>query len=239
MAQELGLRFGASPPHSHHSNRAVERLHRTLLDQLRAVRTLTVVTQLRDTTRSTTTTSTTMVATTQCLHPQQQYLVKDTGTIAHQNNDHKPYNNPMCQFGEAVLADTRYLVNYKLKQRNLDQKIKGLWVGKDPTFDEHLIALPPVYDNHLSVTGAEESLANGHLWRAWTTLNQTSLRTTSTYKSTTQAQENNLHNNHNSYNQCKNNHNKEHNEEKFHNQSNHRNHLAPQQKLFHHDHHQV
>ena len=83
-----------------------------------------------------------------------KYLVKDTGTTAPQNNYHKPYNNPICQFGEAVLADTGYLVNYKLRQRNLDQKIKGLWIGKDPTTDEHLIALPPVYDNHPSVTGA-------------------------------------------------------------------------------------
>ena len=37
-ARELGLRFRASPPHSHQSNGAVERLRRTLFDQLRAVR---------------------------------------------------------------------------------------------------------------------------------------------------------------------------------------------------------
>ena len=83
-----------------------------------------------------------------------KYLVKDTGATAHQNNYHKAYNNPICQFGEAVLADTRYLVNYKLRQRNLEQKIKGTWIRKDPTSDEHLIALPPIYDNHLSVTGS-------------------------------------------------------------------------------------
>ena len=82
-----------------------------------------------------------------------KYLVKDTGTTAHQNNHHKAYNNPTCQFGEAVLADTRYLVNYK-RQRNLDQKIKGIWIGKDPSTDERLIALPPVSDNHPSVTGS-------------------------------------------------------------------------------------
>ena len=72
--------------------------------------------------------------------------MQDTGM----NNYHKAYNNPICQFGEAVLADTRYLVNYKLRQRNLDQKIKGIWIGKDPATDEHLTALPPVYDNHPS-----------------------------------------------------------------------------------------
>ena len=38
VARELGLRFRASPPHSHQSNGAMERLHRTLFDQLRAVR---------------------------------------------------------------------------------------------------------------------------------------------------------------------------------------------------------
>ena len=46
------------------------------------------------------------------------------------------------------------MVNYKLRQRNLDQKIKGIWIGKDPTADEHLIALPPGYDNHPSVAGS-------------------------------------------------------------------------------------
>ena len=152
VARELGPRFRASPPHSHQSNGAVERLHRTLFDQLRAVRLQWALSLGVQPERL----------------PQQalpwllqhsvfilnKYLVKDTGTTAHQNNYHKAYNNPICQFGEAVLADTRYLVNYKLRQRNLDQKIKGIWIGKDPTTDEHLIALPPIYDNHPSVTGS-------------------------------------------------------------------------------------
>ena len=150
--RELGLRFRASPPHSHQSNGAVERLHRTLFDQLRAVRLQWVLSLGIQPERL----------------PQQslpwllqhsvfilnKYLVKDTGTTEHQNNYHKIYNNPVCQFGEAVLADTRYLVNYKLRQRNLEQKIKGIWIGKDPTTDEHLIALPPIYDNHPSVTSS-------------------------------------------------------------------------------------
>ena len=225
VSRELGLRFRASPPHSHQSNGAVERLHRTLFDQLRAVRLQWALSLGIQPERL----------------PQQslpwllqhsvfilnKYLVKDTGTTAHQNNYHKTHNNPICQFGEAVLADTRYLVNYKLRQRNLEQKIKGIWIGKDPTTDEHLIALPPIYDNHPSVTGsiytsAEVSLdyldricgtlrslllSTGHLWRAWTTLSLMSLRTTSTYKSTTQAPENNLHINHHSSNQFENNHN--------------------------------
>ena len=112
VAHELGLRFRASPPHSHQSNGAVERLHRTLFDQLRAVRLQWALSLGPQPERP----------------PQQalpwllqhsvfilnKYLVKDTGTTAHQNNYHKAYNNPICQFGEAVLADTRYLVNYKL-----------------------------------------------------------------------------------------------------------------------------
>ena len=152
VASELGPRFRASPPHSHQSNGAVERLHRTLFDQLRAVRLQWALSLGLQSERL----------------PQQslpwllqhsvfilnKHLVKDTGTTAHQNNYHKAYNNPICQFGEAVLADARYLVNYKLRQRNLDQKIKGIWIGKDPTTDEHLIAPPPVYDNHPSVTGS-------------------------------------------------------------------------------------
>ena len=108
----------------------MERLHRTLFDQLRAVRLQWALSLVIQPERL----------------PQQalpwllqhsvfipnKCLVKDTGTTAHQNNYHKAYNNPICQFGEAVLADTRYLVNYKLKQHNLDQKIKGIWIGKDP-----------------------------------------------------------------------------------------------------------
>ena len=101
----MGLRFRASPPHSHQSNGAVERLHRTLFDQLRAVRLQWAVSLGIQPERL----------------PQQslpwllqhsvfilnKYLVKDTGTTAHQNNYHKAYNNPICQFGEAVLADIR------------------------------------------------------------------------------------------------------------------------------------
>ena len=57
--------------------------------------------------------------------------MKDAGTTAHENNYHKAYNNPICQFGEAILADIRYLANYKLRQRNLDQKIKGKKLRED------------------------------------------------------------------------------------------------------------
>ena len=81
-----------------------------------------------------------------------KYSVKNMGTTAHQNNYHKPYNSPICSFGECYLADTKYLVNYKLRQRNLHEKIKGIWIGKAPTTDERLVALPPQYDNHPSVT---------------------------------------------------------------------------------------
>ena len=129
----------------------MERLHRTLVDQLRAV-------QLQWSHN---------LGTQPDRLPQQalpwllqhsvfilnKYLVKNTGTTAHQNNYHKPYNNPICQFGVSVLADTRYLVNYKLRQRKLGQKIKGFWIGKDPTTHEHLIALPPIYVSHPSATG--------------------------------------------------------------------------------------
>ena len=64
VARELGLRFRVGPPHSHQSNGAMERLHRTLFDQLRAVRLQRALTSLGSTTRETTATSTTMVATT-------------------------------------------------------------------------------------------------------------------------------------------------------------------------------
>ena len=116
VARELGLRFGASPPHSHHSNGAAERLHMPSVWPTEGS-TPTVVTQL---------------GVQPDRLPQRalpwllqhsvfilnKYLVKESGTTAHQNN------NPICQFGEAVLADTRYLVNYKLRQRNLDLKRK-------------------------------------------------------------------------------------------------------------------
>ena len=57
-----------------------------------------------------------------------------------------------------MLETTTGLSNAILTTRKgdttLDQKIKGIWIGKDPTTDEHLITLPPVYDNHPSVTGS-------------------------------------------------------------------------------------
>ena len=99
MARDLGLRFRASPPHSHQSNGAVERLHRTLFDQVRAVRlqwALSLGVQPERLSQQ---------ALPWLLQHSVFILNKDTGTTAHQNNDHKPYNNPTCQFGEAVLAD--------------------------------------------------------------------------------------------------------------------------------------
>ena len=36
----------------------------------------------------------------------------------------------------------------------MNRRSKASGFGKDPTTDEHLIALPPIYDNHPSVTGS-------------------------------------------------------------------------------------
>ena len=81
VARDFGLRFRASPPHSHQSNGAVERLHRTLFDQLRAVRL-----QWALSLGATTTTSTTLLK--HSVFILSKHLVKDTGTTAHQNNYH-------------------------------------------------------------------------------------------------------------------------------------------------------
>ena len=81
--------FGLVPPHSHQSNGAMQRLHRTLFDQLRAVRLQWALSLGIQPERL----------------PQQalpwllqhsvfilnKCLVKDTGTTAHQNNYHKAY----------------------------------------------------------------------------------------------------------------------------------------------------
>ena len=150
VARDLGLRFRASPPHSHQSNGAVERLHGTLFDKLRAVRLQRALSLGIQPERL----------------PQQalpwllqhsvfilnKYLVKDTGTTAHQNNYHKPYNNPMSLRRSSL---SRHSLLGRLQSETEKPRPKeGLWIGKDPTTDEHLIALPPVYDNHPSATGA-------------------------------------------------------------------------------------
>ena len=110
-------------------------------------------TQLRCTTRSTTVTSTTMVATTQCLNPQQ---VLGEGHQKHCTSEQLPQALQQSYLSIRRSSPSRHslLGQLQVRQRNLDQKIKGLWIGKDPTTDKHLTALPPVYDNHPSVTGA-------------------------------------------------------------------------------------
>ena len=109
----------------------------------------------RDTTRETTATITTMVATTQCVHPQQvlgqghwHYCTSEQLPQAIQQPYLPVWRGSPC--GHSLLGQ---LQNYD--NENLEQKIKGIWIGKDPTTDEHLIALPPTYyTDHPSVTGS-------------------------------------------------------------------------------------
>ena len=152
VSRELGLRFRARPPHSHQRNGAVERLRRTLFDQLRAVK-LQWALSLR---------------VPPARLPQQslpwllqhsvfilnKYLVKDTGTTAHQSNYHKAYNNPICPVRRSSSCRHSLLGQLQATTDKSRSEDKGIWIGKDPTTDEHLIALPPVYDNHPSVTGS-------------------------------------------------------------------------------------
>ena len=101
----------------------------------------------RETSTATTTTIITMVATTQCLHSQQ---------VLGQRHRHYSTSEQLPQFGEAVLTDTRYLVNYRRRQKNLDQKIRNLdWQGSYYCWALDCTTTRwPVCDNHPSVTGS-------------------------------------------------------------------------------------
>ena len=96
-------------------------------------------TQLRDTTRETTTTSATMVATTQCVYPQQ---VLGQGHWHYCTPEQLPQGLQQSYLPIWRGCTCRYSILGQLQVETAQSRpeIKGIWIGKDPTTDEHLIA---------------------------------------------------------------------------------------------------
>ena len=142
VARDLGLRFRSGPPHSHQSNGAIERLHRTLFDELRAVR-LQWSHNLG-------------------IQPDRHYHNKhyhgcyntvsssSTSTWHNCTPEQLPQALQQSDLSMWRICSCGYAIPCQLQAETKEcrPKIRGIWIGKDPTADEHLIALPSMYDSH-------------------------------------------------------------------------------------------
>ena len=79
-----------------------------------------------------------------------RYIIHST---SYSNNYHGEYEGAILHFGENIWAEIKIIPTRKLDSRNEPQKFKGIWLGRDTSTNEHLVALPrDVYRDHPSVT---------------------------------------------------------------------------------------
>ena len=150
-AHQLGLPTRQSPTYDHRSQGSVERFHQTLFAQLRATRfqwashlglehhnlpPLSLPWLLQH--------SVFLI---------NRFLVRNNGQTSFAANYGYNYTAALLNFGEIVYADIKRIDNRKLAIRNEHQKVTGIWLGRDHTTGQHLIALPDQYRDHPGVSG--------------------------------------------------------------------------------------
>ena len=80
------------------------------------------------------------------------YLVHSSGQTSHFENYCYNYRSNIVGFGECVLADVRNIPTQKLRLRNRNEKLRRIWLGLGLITNEHILALPLQYSEHLSTT---------------------------------------------------------------------------------------
>ena len=82
-----------------------------------------------------------------------RYIIHNNGATSYSNNYHREYDGVILHFGENIWAEIKNIPTKKLDSRHEPQKLKGIWLGRDTSTNEHLVALPrDVYRDHPSVT---------------------------------------------------------------------------------------
>ena len=151
IASELGLRHQVSPPYSHQSQGRVERLHRTLHEQIRTIR-YQWAAHLGILASALPPASLPWII-QHAVFIINRYIIHNNGSTNYSNNYHREYEGAILHFGENIWADIKIIPTRKLDSRNEPQKLKGIWLGRDTSTNEHLVALPhDVYLGHPSVT---------------------------------------------------------------------------------------
>ena len=151
IASELGLRHRVSPPYSHQSQGRVERFHRTLHEQIRTIR-YQWAAHLGIRASAWPPASLPWII-QHAVFIANRYIIHNNGATSYSNNYHREYDGAILHFGENIWAEIKNIPSKKLDSRNEPQKLKGIWLGRDTSTNEHLVALPrDVYLDHPSVT---------------------------------------------------------------------------------------
>ena len=150
-ASELGLQHRVSPPYSHQSQVRVERFHRTLHEQIRTIR-YQWAAHLGIRASALPPASLPWII-QHAVFIANRYIINNNGATSYSNNYHREYEGVILHFGENIWAEIKNIPSKKLDSRSEPQKLKGIWLGRDTSTNEHLVALPrDVYLDHPSVT---------------------------------------------------------------------------------------
>eukprot|EP00971_Amphidinium_carterae_P278718 5533075-Amphidinium_carterae.2 len=138
-AKELTIPWRTSAPYEHQSQGAIERFHKTLFAQVRAIRFDLLDRYNLGQPDNVPEKLLPWILQHSCFTIN-RYLVHSDGLTNYQRRWGVKYNAAICNFGEMVLADVKHVTNQKLAIRNQEQKVEGMWLGKT-TNGEHIIAL--------------------------------------------------------------------------------------------------
>ena len=150
-AQQLGLPARQSPTYDHQSQGSVERFHQTLFAQLHATR-FQWASHLGLEHHKLLSASLPWLL-QHSVFVINRFLVRNNGQTSFAANYGYNYTVALLNFGETVYADIKRIGNRKLAIRNEHQKVTGIWLGRDHTTGQHLIALPDQHRDHPGVSG--------------------------------------------------------------------------------------
>ena len=151
IASELGLRHRVSPPYSHQSQGRVERFHRTLREQIRTIR-YQWAAHLGIRASALPPASLPWII-QHAVFIANRYIIHNNGSTSYSNNYHREYDGVILHFGKNIWAEIKNIPTKKLDSRNEPQKLKGIWLGRDTSTNEHLVALPrDTHRDHPSVS---------------------------------------------------------------------------------------
>ena len=89
-----------------------------------------------------------------------RFLIKSSGFTSNGHCFGREWKGDIDNFGAKVFGDIGARDHLKLQHRNADQKLQGIWIGRDIATGLHLLALPAVAHSHPGV--------HGHIFRCRT-----------------------------------------------------------------------
>eukprot|EP00971_Amphidinium_carterae_P029583 582125-Amphidinium_carterae.2 len=135
-AKELTRPWRTSALYEHQSQGAIERFHKTLFTQVRAI-CFDFVDRCNLGQRDNVPEKLLPWILQQACFTINRYLFHSDGLTNYQRRWGVKYNAAICNFGEMVLADVKHIANQKLAIRNEEQKVEGTWLGKTTNNGEH------------------------------------------------------------------------------------------------------